>query len=193
MKNITPILILLSALLAGPLQAALTHDPSLHWKTLTSTHFEIHFHHGEEALAHEVAAIAERTHERLTRSLNWRPAQRTQMILTDRFDFSNGSATPFPRNTMTIIVTPPRSDSVLNNYNDWLDTLITHEYTHILHLDKRAGLPAGLQRVFGRLLPLFRCSPTCCSHRGSSRASPPGMKPTTSTISAAARAASSAC
>lgn len=155
MKHVSPILLLLGGLLATPLRAALTHDPSLHWKTLTSTHFEIHFHDGEEALAREVASIAERTHERLTRRLNWRPAQRTQLILTDRFDFSNGSATPFPRNTMTIIVTPPRSDSTINNYNDWLDTLITHEYTHILHLDKRAGLPAGLQRVFGRLLPLF--------------------------------------
>ncbi|HHH48317.1 MAG TPA: peptidase S9, partial [Gammaproteobacteria bacterium] len=104
MKHVSPILLLLGGLLATPLRAALTHDPSLHWKTLTSTHFEIHFHDGEEALAREVASIAERTHERLTRRLNWRPAQRTQLILTDRFDFSNGSATPFPRNTMTIIV-----------------------------------------------------------------------------------------
>ena len=148
-------ILLLSALLTTPLYAALSHDPSLHWKTLTSTHFEIHFHHGEEAIAREVAAIAEQTHARLVDELNWRPRKRTQLILTDRFDFSNGSATPFPRNTMTIIVTPPRSDSSVNDYNDWLDTLITHEYTHILHLDRRAGLPAGLQRTFGRLLPLF--------------------------------------
>ncbi len=155
MKHLSLCLLLLSAFLASPLQAALTHDPDLQWKTLTSAHFEIHFHGDEEALAHEVATIAERTHDRLTRRLNWRPAQRTQLILTDRFDFFNGSTTPLPRNTMTIIVTPPRSDSVVNDYNDWLDTLITHEYIHILHLDKRAGLPAGLQKAFGRMLLLF--------------------------------------
>ncbi len=155
MKQFLFTLFLLGSLSTNPLQAALTHDPALHWRTLTSAHFEIHFHDGEETLAHEVAAIAEQTHKRLIHELNWRPAKRTQLILTDRFDFSNGSATPFPRNTMSIIVTPPRSDSVINDYSDWLDTLITHEYTHILHLDKRAGLPAGLQKVFGRMLFLF--------------------------------------
>jgi len=155
MKQFLFTLFLLGWLSALPLQAALTHDPSLHWQTLTTAHFEIHFHDGEETLAHEVAGIAEQTHQRLIHELNWRPAKRTQLILTDRFDFSNGSATPFPRNTMSIIVTPPRSDSAINDYSDWLDTLITHEYTHILHLDKRAGLPAGLQKVFGRMLFLF--------------------------------------
>ena len=155
MKQLLITLFLLGSLSINPLQAALTHDPALHWRTLTSAHFEIHFHDDEETLAHEIAAIAEQTHKRLIHELNWRPRKRTQLILTDRFDFSNGSATPLPRNTMTIIVTPPRSDSVINDYNDWLDTLITHEYTHILHLDKRAGQPAGLQKVFGRILLLF--------------------------------------
>ena len=155
MKHILPSLLLLGVLFTNPLQAALTHDPALHWQTLTSAHFEIHFHDGEENLAHEVAGIAEQTHNRLIHALNWRPAKRTQLILSDRFDFSNGSATPLPRNTITLIVTPPRSDSTINDYNNWLEILITHEYTHTLHLDRRAGLPAGLQKVFGRLLLLF--------------------------------------
>lgn len=147
--------LLLTSLCAPTLQAALSHDPSLHWRTLTTAHFDIHFHDGEETLAQDVAAIAENAHRKLTTPLNWQPARRTQLILTDRFDFANGSATPFPRNTMTIIVTPPQSHSSVNDYNNWLDTLISHEYTHILHLDKSQGAPKFLQNIFGRLPIIF--------------------------------------
>ena len=135
--------------------SALSQDPSLHWRTLTTTHFEIHFHDGEEALAHEVADISEQVHSRLAAKLNWQPAERTQVVLTDRFDFANGSASPLPRNEMRLLMTPPEASSVLADYDDWLRLLITHEYTHILHLDKRSGLPDSLQSVFGRLLFLF--------------------------------------
>ncbi len=155
MKQFAFTLLLLGCLGTPPLQAALTHDPTLRWQTLTTTHFDIHFHDGEETLAHEVANIAEQTHDRLTRKLKWRPTKRTQLILTDRFDFSNGWATPLPRNTTTIIVTPPRSDSAINDYNDWLKTLITHEYIHILHLDKKEGAPLVLQKIFGRISLFF--------------------------------------
>lgn len=154
-RIITLAALLLGGLCASSLQAALSHDPTLHWRTLTTEHFEIHFHDGEKKLAHNVANLAEQAHIKLTAPLNWQPATRTQIILTDRFDYSNGSATPIPRNQMNIIVTPPGSDSSINDYNNWLNTLLTHEYTHILHLDKNRGLPAGLQKVFGRLPLLF--------------------------------------
>ena len=155
MKRLLAILLLCNTLLAAPLYAAINNDPKLHWRTLDTAHFEIHFHDGEAALAQRVAALAEQIHDKLTAPLNWQPTARTQLVLTDRFDYANGSATPFPRNQMNIIVTPPRSDSSINDYNDWLNTLLTHEYTHILHLDKNRGLPHGLQGLFGRLPLLF--------------------------------------
>lgn len=135
--------------------AALSQDPTLHWRTLYTTHFAIHFHDGEAFLANEVATIAERVHTRLSATFAWQPQQRTQVILTDRADFSNGSATPLPRNEMRLIVTPPDGSSVLGDYDNWLELLITHEYTHILQLDKVDGLPQSLHKIFGRLLFLF--------------------------------------
>ena len=45
--------------------AALSHDPSLTWNTLHSRQFAVHYHDGEEALARETAAIAEKVHARL--------------------------------------------------------------------------------------------------------------------------------
>ena len=49
----------------------------------------------------------------------------------DDTDSANGSATavPFPR--ISLNVTAPDSMSVLGNYDDWLDILVTHEFVHI--------------------------------------------------------------
>jgi Tol biopolymer transport system component len=135
--------------------AALTQDPSLHWQTLYTDHFEIHFHDDEASLAQQVGSIAEQVHTKLTKKFNWVPQQRTQVVLTDRFDYANGSATPMPRNTMNLLVSPPIGNSVISDHDHWLELLITHEYTHIIHLDKASGTPAGLRKIIGRNLFLF--------------------------------------
>ena len=135
--------------------SALTQDPVLHWRTLNTKHFEIHFHDNEAKIAREVGDIAERVHTKLSQKYHWSPKNRTQVILSDRFDYSNGSATPFPRNEMRLIVTPPNGASVIGDYDNWLELLITHEYTHIVHLDKADGLPYGLRNLLGRFLFLF--------------------------------------
>lgn len=132
-------------------RAALTHDPALTWKTLRSAHFLVHYHDGEEALARRAAAVAEHAHARLTPQLNWHPAERTEIVLTDRIDFPNGFASPVPSNRMTIFVTPPDEIDSLEDHGDWLETVISHEYLHILHLDKVKGAPAVVRRIFGRL------------------------------------------
>ncbi len=135
--------------------AALTQDPSLNWQTLYTKHFEIHFHDGEGPLARKVGSIAESVHTKLTRKFNWMPRARTQVILSDRFDFANGSATPVPRNEMHLLVTAPTGTSVVSDHDNWLELLIIHEYTHILQLDKVSGFPSALRKLFGRNLFLF--------------------------------------
>ena len=135
--------------------AALSQAPSLNWQTLYTEHFEIHFHDGEEALAREVGSISESVHTKLTKKFNWIPQDRTQVVLTDRFDYANGSATPMPRNEMRLLVSPPTGNSVISDHDNWLELLITHEYTHILHLDKSSGLPSSLRKIIGRNLFLF--------------------------------------
>jgi len=135
--------------------AAFFQDPSLTWQTLSTPHFNIHFHDKEKALAIKTAAVAEHAHRRLSKFFNWRPTRPTELVLTDRYDFSNGWATPLPRNTMTIIVSPPDDIGVLDDYEDWLDLLIVHEYTHVLHLDKALGFSYMMRSIFGRLFGLF--------------------------------------
>lgn len=130
-------------------------DPDLEWHTATTQHFYIHYHSEVQPLIQDVALIAERAHQRVSHFFNWEPKDRTNLILIDRFDTINGFAFPMPRNTMAIFVSPPDDVDVLSNYHDWLDLVITHEYTHIIHMDKVAGLPKGGRGIFGRFILFF--------------------------------------
>lgn len=135
--------------------AASPHDASLEWKTLESQHFLIHFHQGEQEIANELAAIAEQQHLRLTQALNWTPEHKTHLVLSDRYDFSNGWATPLPQNHMTLITRPPSDSGGLEDYSHWLEFVFIHEYVHILHTDMAKAAPGALRNVFGRLPFLF--------------------------------------
>ena len=142
-------------LVVTQVQAALVHDPSLQWFTRESPHFIFHYHNGEEAITPKVAAMAERVHTRLSAWLPWSPSGKTEVIISDEMDFANGHATMFPARRMTIYVSAPAEINSLEDYDDWLEYVFSHEYLHILHLDKVNSLPAGLQNVFGRYPLLF--------------------------------------
>lgn len=146
--------LLLAGLLAA-LPAARAVDPSLDWRTLTTEHFRIHFVAGQERLAREAAARAEPVHDRLSGLLGWLPGSRTDLVLSDESDLANGWATPFPFNHSQLYLVPPDAVDGLEDYADWLSLLIAHEYTHVLHLDKAEGLPAGLRYGLGRHPLLF--------------------------------------
>ena len=135
--------------------AGISHDPSLTWNSLRSPHFVVHFHDGEEHLARTSIGIAEQVHARLSQQLNWSPVEPTDIVLTDGIDLSNGYAQVFPADRINIFVNPPDNINGLEDHGGWLTTVITHEYTHILHLDKARGAPRFLRNVFGRNFLLF--------------------------------------
>jgi hypothetical protein len=145
-------------LLAASVVQAAQYPPGYRWRTITTGHFLIHFHQGEEVLAQRAAVIAEKAHVRVTSLLGAGPTQRrTHLILTDHVDISNGSANPFPNNRMEIYVTAPGADpsSAIGFYDDWLNLVITHEYAHIVHLDQVHGFWRAVRRVFGRDILTF--------------------------------------
>lgn len=78
------------------------------------------------------------------------PRGRVHVILVDQTDLSNGWANPFPYDAIEITAAPPASETSIGNTDDWLRVAFTHEYTHILHLDRTRGWMEGVRRVFGR-------------------------------------------
>jgi len=135
-------------------QAAFIHDSRLDWFTLQSPHFKLHYHEGLEDMARETLALAEQVHNKLSKDMQWTPAEPVNVVLTDEFDLSNGMATPIPSNWIMLFTSPPDDLNTLEDYGSWMELLLIHEYTHILHLDKVRGAPSSAQKIFGRL-PLF--------------------------------------
>jgi Omp85 superfamily domain/WD40-like Beta Propeller Repeat len=125
-------------------------DPRLVWYTLQTPHFRVNFHGGLEPLARRAGAIAENAYEILGKHLDQRPSEVVDILITDDTDFANGSAGAVPYDAIRLFATAPDDMSALADYDDWLNELITHEYTHILHVDNVSGLPALLNKVLGK-------------------------------------------
>jgi len=130
-------------------------DPRLHWNTIESDNFYIHYADGYETLAQKTANSAQKAHTLLSPQLNWQPTDKTHLILSDETDTANGYATAINFNRSVLFVAPPDTTNGLEDFDDWLETLIIHEYTHILHLDKINGAADYAQNILGRHFLLF--------------------------------------
>ena len=142
-----------ATLLAAPSRAHALDDPSIAYETITTPHFEVHYADGLDDLGRRVAMICEEAHEVLTPIMDWVPAARTHVFVSDRLDTANGSAQVYGRNAINFFGMPPESDSVLGYYDDWIRILVYHEYVHILHLDTIGGIPSAINAIFGKIYP----------------------------------------
>ena len=121
------------------------------WETIDTPHFEVHYHQGMYLYAQKVARAAELSHRRLVPLLDHEPDVRTQIVVEDDTDFANGNATPVLYPLIHAYAAPPDSRSTLADFDDNVYELISHEYTHILHLDTVLGLPQATNSIFGKL------------------------------------------
>lgn len=141
----------LAAVLGVARPAGAVNDPLQEFFTLETTHFRVHYPRTLEPLADRVADTLEEVHDRMTPVLGHRPREVTHVLLTDGTESANGSATALPYNAVRLFATAPEDMSPLTDYDDWLLTLTTHEYTHILHTDNISGLPALVNVVLGKV------------------------------------------
>ncbi|MBI5407828.1 MAG: PD40 domain-containing protein [Nitrospirae bacterium] len=146
------LLCLLISMNASPASSA-TIDPSFRFSTIETEHFIIHFHQGEEELADKLALISEDVNRKLSEAFLWAPPEKTRVVLIDNSDFANGFANVLPYNIIYIVAVPPRPDMTIGEYDNWLEMVFIHEYTHILTMDTSKGYAAVTRSVFGKTLP----------------------------------------
>ena len=135
--------------------AQAVYPPTLTWSTIETDNFLIHYHQGLQSSAKEIAGYAGPIHTEISEYFDWIPRGKTHVILSDQSEFPNGSATPFPQNTIEILMTPPSDVSGLENYDNWKYLVFKHEYVHIVHLDKAADFPLHARNLLGRHWFLF--------------------------------------
>jgi Tol biopolymer transport system component len=140
----------LLVLLGSNTAVSQSRELSSRWRTIRSEHFAVHYPERLALLARRVLAVAERAQGRLEPVFLDVPKRRVQIVLTDETDSANGSATAVPYNTMRLFASAPDDLSVLGDYDDWMTVLITHEHAHILHFDNIGGIPAIVNKIFGR-------------------------------------------
>ena len=126
-------------------------DRHVQWHTVQGDHFAVHYPAPLGMLARRALNICERTHERLTPVMGHVPTGLTHVLITDESDSANGSATALPFNQIRLFATAPDDLSALGDYDDWLHVLITHEHTHVLHLDTYSGLPGLINTLLGKV------------------------------------------
>lgn len=129
MKNFLSIIILLTVVFA---QVEYNH-PELNWHTFETEHFQIHFHDETEMTAREAATVAEVIYPKITGFYDFEPKSKTHLVLVDPDDYSNGAAYYYDNK---IIIWASPLDFELRGSHRWLQNVITHEFAHIVSLQK---------------------------------------------------------
>lgn len=124
--------------------------PELKWQYFETEHFVIHFHQGTKRTAYIGAKIAEDIYPAVTCVYNYRPKNKIHLIFKDTDDYSNG-ATYFFNNKIEIWAT--NLDYVMRGTKNWLRDVITHEFTHMISIQKTIKtsiyFPYGFFQWFG--------------------------------------------
>src|SRR5438094_651511 len=128
--------------------------PNARWRTIRTEHFRITFTPELIEQARRAAINAERAYAGLARELV-PPRGTIDLVIADNADYVNGYATPFPTNRIVVFAHPASDEQSLRNYSDWNELVVTHELTHIFHLDRVRGIWRLGQYVFGRNPLLF--------------------------------------
>ena len=116
------------------------NHPEIDWQTFETEHFQIHFYDGTESTAREGAYVAEQIFPHITGLYDYEPQTKTDIIFTDVDDISNGAAYYYDNK---IIIWASPLDFELRGSHRWLQNVITHEFAHIVSLQK--AMKAGLK------------------------------------------------
>ena len=149
--------LLLVLVIATPPAAA--YDPALHWRTIETEHFCIHYHEGLTFLAYKGARVFEEVHALLAVELDHQLPRKLDVVLTDQADDANGYAISLPYPSVVLYASSPMARQSLQGYDDWLWGLFVHEYTHILHIDTVEGINKVFRALFGGYVKPNRVSP----------------------------------
>ena len=127
-------------------------DPAHKWRTLKSEHFRIHYYEGEENLATRVYEILEWAYSTVTEDFGLTPSQTVEIVISDDYDIANGFTSVYPYDHVVVLAYPPEPESEIGSFEDYLVSLLIHEYAHVVQMDQYSGAPGVINRVFGKLI-----------------------------------------
>jgi hypothetical protein len=152
-RTLTVAVVLLAMAGAEQARGATRFDPALRYQQLRTEHFRIYFHQRSDLLAARLAVIAEEGWHALQRPFGAKLPSLTHIVLADQTELSNAYATPLPYDTIVIYLAAPTGAEF--DTDDWLRLVFTHEFTHIIHLDRSESWARVVRNIFGRTPIVF--------------------------------------
>jgi hypothetical protein len=144
---------LLLPLPARPLSAQVFTRPELHWETIHTAHFDVHFPRAMRPWATDAAGRLEAVRGAVVALVGSGPSRKVTVVIDDPYNVSNGASLPIlDKPTIILWPTPPEPSDEIGHVRDWAELLTVHEFAHIAHLTRPSRNP--LQRAVWRLLPL---------------------------------------
>jgi hypothetical protein len=147
-KLILNFIFCLSSITIAEQPSYITFPSDISWKSQESSHFTAVFRSGKEDLALKVLSAAEKAHRTLAPIFPEGP-EKTWIVVADFKDSLNGYALNFPYSHIVFFAAPPTAGNQLASLDDWIYSVILHEYVHILHIYPASGLWKTLRTVFG--------------------------------------------
>lgn len=123
------------------------NPPSVKWYQVKTPHFKVLYPKGFEEQAQRVANTLEHIRQPEAKSLGSHP-KKISIVLQNQSSESNGFVSLIPRRSE--FYTMPPQDYNFGGTNDWLNQLATHEYRHVVQLDRsNTGFNKVLYTLFG--------------------------------------------
>jgi hypothetical protein len=126
-------------------------DPSFKWQTIETPHFRITYHQGLEGPAQEIASQVEGFHDALKEEFGRAP-EKTEIVLVDPLDLSNGSTDPVSGEIMIFAYQGRLSDHFNVRLDSWWQMVLFHEHLHAVDLDQTRGISQALRLIFGTIV-----------------------------------------
>ncbi len=121
----------------------------LDWYTIETDHFLVHYHATEDGegsrTARVVSRIAEDVYEPITELYDLRLDTKVSFVLKDYEDYSNGAAYFFDN---VIEIWAPALQTPFRGDHNWLRNVITHEFTHMVQVQKTMKASRRLPFVY---------------------------------------------
>lgn len=124
--------------------AGATTNPRLVWKTISTEHFDVHFHEGAEWTAEQVSKIAEEIYVPMTAVYHYEP-KRCHIVIIDTEDYANGSAYYYDTK---VEIWATNLEFNLRGTTDWLRNVVTHEYGHIVSIQAGMKMPLRIPAIY---------------------------------------------
>jgi WD40-like Beta Propeller Repeat len=137
--------------LFGVALSAQAPPPDEAWRTLDTQHFRVVFPAELEPSGRLAAGFAEQAWVALAEVFVEPPGGKVNLLLTDHADVSNGFAQWWPYNRVVVFVRPPMEGMSVAYVDDWLENVITHEVSHLFHMNRSGPVGSAIRSVFGRV------------------------------------------